>query len=168
MTITNCKVNHLTNPLGYALDGTTFSWTVEGAEGKRQTAARVVVKRGGAVEADTGWTDLDSLATPVALSQRPRTRYTWTVSVRTDAGEEETSSENWFETGKLEEPWAAHWIGCDDGEPRHPVFSREVSPAKPVAAARLYICGLGLYEAAWNGEKIGGEYLTPYCTDYNA
>lgn len=48
------------------------------------------------------------------------------------------------------------------------MFSREIKPAKPVAAARLYICGLGLYEAAWNGEKIGGEFLTPYCTDYNA
>lgn len=168
MRIVNCKVNHLTNPLGYALDGTTFSWTVEEAEGKRQTAVRIVVKRGETVEADTGWADLDSLAAPVALSLSPRTRYTWTVSVRTDAGEEQISSENWFETGKLNEPWAASWIGCEDSEPRHPVFSQKITPAKPVAAARLYVCGLGLYEAAWNGEKLGGEYLTPYCTDYNS
>lgn len=168
MTITNCKVNHLPNPLGYALDGTTFSWTVEEAEGKCQTAARVVVRRGETVEADTGWADLDSLDATVALSLRPRTRYTWTVSVRTDAGEEETSGEDWFETGKLNEPWAASWIGCEDSEPRHPVFSRKIIPAKPVAAARLYICGLGLYEAAWNGEKLGGECLAPYCTDYNS
>lgn len=168
MTITNCKVNHLTNLLGYALDGTTFSWTVEESRGTCQTAARIVVKCGGAVEADAGWADLDSLAATVELSLLPRTRYTWTVSVRTDAGEEQTSGENWFETGKLDEPWAASWIGCDDTEPRHPVFSREITPAKPVAAARLYVCGLGLYEAAWNGEKIGGEYLAPYCTDYNS
>lgn len=168
MTITNCKVNHLTNPLGCALDGTVFSWTVEGAQGKFQTAARIIVKRDGAVETDTGWANLDSLAAPVALSLRPRTRYTWTVAVRTNAGEEAVSGGNWFETGKLIDPWAARWIGCDDAEPRHPVFSREIVPAKPVAAARLYICGLGLYEAAWNGEKIGGEYLTPYCTDYNS
>lgn len=118
--------------------------------------------------AATGWADLDSLAATVALSLRPRTRYTWTVAVRTDAGEEGTSGENWFETGKLNEPWAASWIGCEDSEPRHPVFFRDITPVKPVAAARLYICGLGLYEAAWNGEKLGGEYLTPYCNNYNS
>ena len=168
MTITNCKVNHLTNPLGYALKGTTFSWTVEQSRGKCQTAARIVVKLGNTVEADTGWAELDSLAAPVEVPLRPRTRYTWTVCVRTDAGEEAASGENWFETGKLDEPWAAGWIGCDDSQPRHPVFSREITPSRPVAAARLYVCGLGLYECAWNGEKVGGEYLTPYCTDYNS
>lgn len=167
MHITNCKVNHLTDPLGFSLDKPVFSWTAEDAAGKRQAAARIVIKHCEDVEADTGWADLDSLASSVELTLRPRTRYTWTVSVRTDAGEEAESKENWFETGKMEEPWAAKWIGCDDTEPRHPVFSREIIPAKPVRSARLYICGLGLYEAAWNGEKIGGEMLAPYCTDYN-
>ena len=39
-------------------------------------------------------------------------------------------------------------------------------------SARLYICGLGLYEAYFLGEnkenpkKIGEEYLTPYCNNY--
>lgn len=168
MTITNCKVNHLADPLGYHMDKTVFSWTVENAVGKRQTAARIVVRRGDKIVNDTGWTELDSLAAPVDVALLPRTRYTWTVSVRTDAGEEQASGENWFETGKLDEPWAARWIGCGEEEPRHPVFSKEIVPGKQVAAARLYICGLGLYEAAWNGEKIGGERLTPYCNDYNS
>lgn len=43
MNITNCKVNHLTNPLGYAMKRTVFSWTVEGAKGKKQKEARVLV-----------------------------------------------------------------------------------------------------------------------------
>ena len=40
-------------------------------------------------------------------------------------------------------------------------------------SARLYICGLGLYEAYFlgenkeNHEKIGDEYLTPYCNNYD-
>ncbi|MDE7297964.1 MAG: glycoside hydrolase family 78 protein [Lachnospiraceae bacterium] len=167
MKITNCKMNHLTNPLGYAMTRTVFSWTVEQAKGKRQAAARIIVKRNEETAVDTGWADLDSLAAPLELSLQPRTRYTWRVSVRTDEGEEGTSGENWFETGKMGETWQAGWIGCDNEEGRHPVFFKKIIPQKPVRSARLYICGLGLYEAAWNGEKIGEEYLTPYCNDYN-
>ena len=167
MKIINCKVNHLFNPLGYALNGTAFSWTVEDAKGKRQTAARIIVQREGDPVADTDWAGLDSLAAPVEVPLAPRTRYTWTVAVRTDTGEEATSEENWFETGKLDEPWAGQWIGCDSAEPRHPIFLREIAPKAPVKRARLYVCGLGLYEARFNGEKIGTEFLTPYCNDYN-
>lgn len=167
MRITRCRVNHLENPLGYELRRTTFSWQVEEATGKRQTASRLVVRCGGDVIADTGWADLDSLATPINLLLTPRTRYTWTVAVRTDAGEEAVSEENWFETALMEEPWQAAWIGCDDTEPRHPIFSKEIAPEGTIQSARLYICGLGLYEAAYNGHRIGAEHLTPYCNDYN-
>lgn len=155
------------NPLGYALPDVRFSWTVEQAAGTRQKAARIVVRRDGAIAADTGWAQLDSLAARVEVPLAPRARYTWTVAVRTDAGEEAGSEENWFETGKMEEPWHAAWIGCDNNEPRHPIFAKDVAPKKPVAAARLYVCGLGLYEAAWNGETIGGEHFAPYCSAYD-
>lgn len=165
MNITSCRVNHLPNPLGFAMEKTVFSWAVEDARGKYQQAARILVKAGGSVVADTQWTELDSLAAPVEFPQKPCTRYTWTVAVRTDAGEEAVSEENWFETGL--DRWQAKWIGCDDSEPRHPVFTKRIAPKKEVASARLYICGLGLYEASWNGGKIGSEYLTPYCNNYN-
>ncbi len=168
MKIVNCKVNHLENPLGYYMDHTVFSWMVEESSGKRQAGARIQVWSNGAVAADTGWAHLDSLAAMVEIKLCPRTRYLWKVSVRTDAGDEAQSEENWFETGKMEEPWQAEWIGCDDSETRHPVFSKEICPGGDVVSARLYICGLGLYEACWNGEKIGGEYLAPYCNNYNA
>ncbi len=167
MKITHCQTNHITNPLGYALSRPVFSWQVEEAAGKRQTAARIRIRREGEEVHDTGWAELDSLAAPIGLPLSPRTRYTWTVAVRTDAGEEGESEPQWFETAKLDEPWEARWIGCDDAEPRHPVFSREIFPRRPVARARLYLCGLGLCEAAWNGEKIGAEHLTPYCNDYD-
>lgn len=165
MRIQNCQVNHLKNPMGYAMDKTVFSWTVEDAQGKYQKEARILVRNGKDVIADTQWQNLDSLAAPVEFEKRPCTRYTWTVSVRTDAGEEAVSEENWFETGL--DSWHGKWIGCDDSESRHPVFSQKIMPTKPVAAARLYLCGLGLYEASWNGEKIAQEYLTPYCNNYN-
>ena len=168
MRIIRCQVNHLANPLGYTLRKPVFSWLVSESKGTKATAARLIVKQGEKTVYDSNWDDLNSLATPVDLPLSPRTHYTWTVSVRTDAGEEAESAENWFETGKMDEAWTGKWIGCDDSEPRHPVFSKRIEPKKPVKSARLYICGLGLYEACWNGGKIGGEYLTPYCTNYDA
>lgn len=107
------------------------------------------------------------LAAAVQLATEPRTRYYWSVTVRTNADEEVTGETNWFETAKQEEPWQAKWITCDNAESRHPVFCKTLS-CNDVVAARLYICGLGLYEAALNGEKIGDEYLTPYCNNYNS
>lgn len=166
MRITSCKINHLTNPLGYWLDRCVFSWTVEEAQGKKPDASRIVVKTDNRIIVDTGWANLDNIATQLDVFLIPQTRYTWTVSVRTDVGEEATSAENWFETGL--ERWSARWIGCDNTISRHPIFTKSICPEKSVASARLYICGLGLYEARWNGEKIGLEYLTPYCNNYNA
>lgn len=168
MKITHCHINHLSDPLGFYIDKPVFSWQVEDALGKLQTAARIIVKAEGDTVIDTEWSQLDSLATPIEILLSPRTRYTWTVSVRTDAGEEAVSDENFFETGKINEPWAAKWIGCDDSETRHPVFKIEIAPKAEVARARLYICGLGLYEAFWNGERIGDEYMTPYCNNYDS
>ena len=107
MKITNCQVDHRVNPLGFAMTTPVFSWKVTDAAGSCQTAARIVVRRGGEIAADTGWAELNSLAQPVELALAPRTRYTWTVAVRTDAGEETESTEAWFETSKMDEPFAA-------------------------------------------------------------
>ncbi len=166
MRIINCKLHHLSEPLAYQLDHTSFSWQVTESRGKKQEAARIVVRLGAKTVADTGMAALDSLGTKLAFELKPRARYTWTVRVRTDAGEEAESDVNSFETGKLDEPWAAKWISCDSKEPRHPIFTKRVLPQKSVASARLYVCGLGLFEASFNGQKIGGEYLAPYFCDY--
>ena len=168
MRIERLQINHLNNPIGFELKKPVFSWLVTGANGTRAEASRIVVRQGEQILQDTGWANLSSLASPLDLALAPRTCYSWTVSVRTDTGEEATSEEGFFETGRMQEAWTGQWIGCDDSEPRHPVFAKAITPSKPVHKARLYICGLGLYEAFWNGEKIGAEYLTPYCTNYDA
>ena len=170
MKITHCCVNHLQNPLGYYFAQPTFTWQVEEAAGKQQLDARLIVAQDSgltAVVLDTGFAELDSLGVTPQLDLAPRTRYYWTVTVRTTAGEEAASPVQWFETAKMDEPWQAQWITCDENEPRCPVFSYTLPLQKPVQSARLYICGLGLYEAYLNGERVGDEYLTPYCNDYH-
>ena len=191
MQIYDCKVNHLTNPLGFRMTRTVFSWKVKDAVGKHQTEARIQVAADAAMTQilnDTGWLkELDSLASKVEVELKPVTRYYWTVSVRSDASvkneagevipEESVSLVQWFETGKREQPWTGKWITCNNKEPRHPIFEKQIHLAKEVGTdgtekikevekARLYICGLGLYEAYYNGKRIGDEYLTPYSNDY--
>ena len=168
MKIINCEVNHLTNPLGFQMEKTVFSWQVAETTGKTQRYARLRVSlRPDMAEViyDSGEADLDSIASEIALDLQPRTRYYWTVQVAADNRESAVSDVNWFETGKREEPWQAKWITCEN-QRRHPVFSREITVNKHLEKARLYICGLGLYEAQINGQKVGDEYLTPYCNNY--
>ena len=175
MKIINTRVNHLVNPIGYQLPHLSFSYVVEEAEGTKQAAAQIVVYADPdrqQVLYDTGkQTQISSLSHNIDLQLAPCTRYYWTVRVWSDAGEEAESELNFFETGLMDQPWQGKWIGCDDSEPRHPVFHRNltldgVQAGKKIAAARLYICGLGLYAAWIDGKRVGDEILTPYCNNY--
>ncbi|MDO4283858.1 MAG: family 78 glycoside hydrolase catalytic domain [Eubacteriales bacterium] len=178
MQIYDTKVNHLSNPLGYQMNRTVFSWKVKGAEGTFPSAARILIAAEEDMKNilfDSGYDEkADSLGYPVNIPLAPRTRYFWTVSVKTNAGEKAVSEVQWFETSKREEPWTGKWITCDNNEKRHPFFEKEIAPSKKVTSARLYLCGLGLYEAYYqiagkNQEecRIGEEYLTPYSNDYD-
>lgn len=174
--IYDMKVNHVESPMGYFMDKVVFSWKVSGVKGKKQEAARIVVsgdEEQKDVILDTGFCkDADSLGWKLVFELRPRTRYFWSVTVLTDKNEKVQSETAWFETGKREETWKAVWIGCDSTEPRHPVFEKEICPRGEIRQARLYICGLGLYEAWYASAegrrtRIGEEYLTPYCNNYD-
>ncbi len=175
MKIYDMKVNHLTNPLGFRMTRTVFSWKVAEAIGKNQTEAKIQVAADAQLREtvfDSGFTkEADSLGYRADFELQPYTRYYWTVTVRTDKGEEATGETQWFETAKRDDAWIGRWITCashlDGVVERHPIFEKEICPAKPVSQARLYICGLGLYEAYFDGVRIGDEYLTPYSNDYN-
>ncbi len=185
MKIYDMKVNHLVNPLGFRMERTIFSWKVREAAGTRQKSARVRVAADPQMESllfDSGMdAAASSLGYLVKIDLKPRTRYYWTVTVLSDAEEEATGEVQWFETGKRMEPWQAQWITCDNTEKRHPYFEKRVELKGAVKEARLYICGLGLYEAYYapdgrerqDGDgrispvRIGKEHLTPYSNDYN-
>ncbi len=153
MSIYGCKVNHLENPLGFDLGRPVFTW--KGGNG------RLVVARDPEltdVVYDSGDAVLDPLCTQPELALAPRTRYFWQVGDGLVCR---------FETAKLDEPWAAEWIGCDRSEARHPIFSKQIVVRGEVASARLYICGLGLYEARIDGVRVGDERFAPFCNDYH-
>ena len=171
MKIYHAQVNHLENPVGFRMERTVFSWKIKEAKGKQQSYARIRVSSDEAMEHllfDSGEdTKASSLCYPVKLELEPRTRYYWTVEAGSDAGEKAVSEVQFFETGKREEAWSAKWVSCSSEEKRHPYFEKKIIPVKEVAKARLYICGLGLYEVFVDEKHVGNEYLTPYSNDYN-
>ncbi|HZG86268.1 alpha-L-rhamnosidase [Paenibacillus sp.] len=170
MPILKMKCNHIANPLGFDMQTAVLSWVTEGEPGMRQTKAAVRIALDPdmrQVVYDSGEReDIDGIAHPVRLEWKPRTRYYWRVRVWTDAGAVADSEIAWFETGKRDEAWQARWIGSPE-DIEHPSFAKAFElPAAPISA-RLYACGVGLYEAQLNGEHVGGEYLTPGCNDYD-
>ena len=166
MKITQCRVNHMENPIGYQYRHLTFSWV---ADGVGRLESRIIITSGGQEIEDTGWAELDMAATTLDVELQPRTRYEWTVSIRNEKGEKATSSGNYFETGKMQESWTGQWITTTGTNDRHPIFYRKLPTVtdKKVTKARLYICGLGLYEAYLDGEKIGDAWLTPGFNAYH-
>ena len=81
-------------------------------------------------------------------------RYWWGVCAEADNGDTGISSVAWFEGGCGEEEWSADWIASPLDKKIQPVMYREFTldaPVSEVACARLYITGLGVYEAGLNG-----------------
>ena len=101
MTITELRVNHVTEPKGYCYEPVSFSWIVEEEkEAKKQKYARITVKKGKETVFDSGDDkDADSLDYPVRFRMEPRSRYDWTVRVTADNGESAEAT-SFYETGK--------------------------------------------------------------------
>lgn len=164
MKIVSCKVNHLKDPVGYSMKKCVFSWIVEE---ERAVSSRICVYEDHVQIADSGWGDLDPLGTYVPVELKPRTAYSWRVSAKNEAGDLFRSDENTFETGKRDEPWIGKWITCEKDEVRHPLFYQNFALGGKPVSARLYLCGLGLYEAFINGKKVTQECLLPGINSYD-
>ncbi len=51
-------------------------------------------------------------------------------------------------------------------EKRVPMFRKEFSLTKPVRRARVFVCGVGLYELRLNGRKAGNVVMAPARTEF--
>ena len=171
MEITRMKCNRITNPLGFELGKPFLSWVTDGTDAHIQTACQVQValdEEFRNIVHDSGKTaDIDSISYRLPIELKARTRYYWRVKVWTDLGEV-MSPVAWFETSKMKEPWNARWITPDwEDKSIHPLMRKSFEIRKQISSARLYVTGLGLYEIEINGKRVGDEYLTPYCNNYD-
>ena len=106
---------------------------------------------------------------------RARTRYYWQVAAVTEEGNFE-SEEAYFETGI--DFWTADWVCSPQEEviarkefnPRDgniQNFRKEFQVTGEIEAARLYICGLGYFNATLNDKALDDVFYKPPVTDYS-
>lgn len=168
MRIEDIKINGITNPVGFALDTIKVSWKVRDSISQRASDVRIEVSEAedfAELVYECSGAELCSIGQKLDFEAKPQTRYYCRVSVTGNAGDS-ASDTAFFERGKGAQSWIAKFIGTAEENTFHPVFEKEFKTGRPVAQARLYVTGLGLYEAYINGEKAGDELLTPFCNDY--
>lgn len=166
MKLENLRVNHVEMPLGFEVSPLSFSWTVaENGTAKRQQWAQIQVKQDDTIVFDSGKDEnADSMDASADFPLQPRTRYTWGVTVCADNGER-VSEQSWFETGKMHEAWMGKWISPENETSS--AILRKKFHVDDTAKARLYLCGLGVYECYLNSQKVGEEYLAPGYHSYD-
>ena len=167
--ITGLKINGIKNPVGFSYENVLCSWRVEETTAKRQKNVKIEVSTNpefSDLVYQIEGKELKSKETRIDPKLKPYTIYYWRVTVTTETGESSVSETAFFETGKMNEAWSAKWIGTTEQDSFHPIFRKSFSVGRAIKSARLYICGLGLYEAYMNGKKVGDDYLAPFLNDY--
>ena len=168
MIITDLRIDGIREPLGFELPHLSLSWKVQDTVSVRSVHEKVTVAADPAFSAVLYEREAEKLCAfgePLLLTPEARTRYYIRVEVRGDAGDS-ACGETVFETGKRDEPWSGRWIGMQEKDTYHPVFFRTFTLSGIPVSARLYVSGLGVYEACLNGTKTGDELLAPFCNDY--
>jgi alpha-L-rhamnosidase len=176
------------NPLGIDIARPRLSWTLASTGRNQQQSAYEIVVSEREVDIKSGrgtaWASkkvTSGQSINIEYSGKPLqpfTRYYWRVRLWDGNGKASAwSPPAFFETAMLQpSDWKAKWIG--DGRPQFehdslfygddpmPLLRKEFNAAKSIVAARLYISGLGYYEAYLNGKKISDRLLDPGFTTF--
>lgn len=169
MKIINLEVNDLTNPIGYDYESISLSWQVVEAISSFSREVQVIISK----TKDMKSIVYDSKIVKnfkncnysLSMELEPRTRYYWQVWVRGEH-DEAVSEVAFFETGKISEKWNAEWIGVTESNKRMPCIYKNFW-VQTCKSARIYIYGVGIYEAYLNGNKISKEFLLPGYHSYD-
>ena len=173
MSIRNCQVEYLSNPLGMDEKNPRFSYVPDGIVRQRRRRIVVTVGKSGHVAWDSGLVEsretLQIRYEGEAL--QPFTRYHWQVEVEDERGKVMRSDPTcFFETGFLDTPWRAKWIARSGqhvfyASPSR--FRKDFSLVKKVVSARLCITAFGFYEAWVNGQAVTDTVFNPGWTQYD-
>lgn len=156
--VSHIRINGIKNPVGFSFEKIRLSYWLNEGTGKNLTVFLYEDERCQKSVYRQNLNPKESFCTVLGFIPKLETRYYLKI---TDGKEE--SEVAYFETAtKFDAPFISP---CSDYS--HPVLYRSFSVKRNPVWARIYVTGLGLYEAYLNGEKIGNEYLTPNCNDYD-
>jgi len=184
----NLTCEYIENPLGIDTKTPRFSWILKTSERNQFQLAYELIVSDNLKDVQQGKGNVWStgkITSPqniqIEFSGDPLksfTKYYWRIKVYNQNDEaSEWSDINWFETAMLDVPdWKAQWISDASKNPlrdedyykedRMPLLRKEFTSNKKIISARLYICGLGYYEAYLNAKKISDHVLDPGFTTY--
>jgi alpha-L-rhamnosidase len=176
------------DPLGIDSPQPRLSWALTSdARAEVQSAYRILVARSTRLlNGDRGdlWDSgkvgsSESLAIAYAgQALRSGLRCYWKVRVWDGKGRPSAWSPTAvWETALLgDQQWKGCWINDGKPDPANeedfywddpaPLFRKEFVAPERIARARLYISGLGYYEASINGRRVGDQVLDPGWTNY--
>lgn len=167
---------YLKEPLGVQNPKPRFAWRVNGEwENTVQVSYRVHVWRGEQEVWDSGevFSNRSCAVEYDGLPLAGRQRYRWQVQVSLRRWSEpepcaRLQGESCFETGLLDAAaWQGSWIQMPCAQQGVSTLVRKTfTVADLPKLARIYISGLGYFEAYLNGKKIGSSVLDPGWTDY--
>lgn len=167
LKLNNLLINHMQTPVGFQLDDLRISFTIEAPKFEQITKQLTIWTNDSQLPVyQTEFIPYENNYFDVPITLNPRTRYFVKVTAKNEMGDLFTK-ESFFETGKMTEPFQAEWIANEDKNIQNTLFKKEVTVRENLAKARLYITGLGVYEASIDQQKVGDEYLTPGVTAYD-
>jgi alpha-L-rhamnosidase len=188
ITLSDLRCESQTNPLGIDDPQPRLSWILHSdRRGTRQTAYQVLVastratlgmSRGDLWDSGKVVSAQSVLVTYRGTPLVSRGVYHWKVRVWDADGRPSAWSApaRWEMALVRPGDWKAIWL--NDGKPNPasdeafyrddpaPLFRREFTLAAAISRARLYVTGLGYYEASLNGARVGDHVLDPAWTMY--
>lgn len=170
MFLYDLQVNRLTKPQGIDVSLPSFSFCVGGEGAGRLSAVRIIVSEREDMQNpfyDSGErSDISPLGFVPEARLEGGKKYFWRAEALNDEGERACAVSS-FEGGRRSSEWNVPFITTAEDNRSSAAFYRTfVLPERDFSGARLYITGLGLYEAYINGKKAGDEYFTPFYDDY--
>ncbi len=183
----NCE-NRI-NPLGIDVLNPHLGWELLSTHrGKKQSAYQILVSDSeGALSNDDGnlW-DTEKINSDQSIQIKYKGKKLsseiicyWKVRVWDEDGNiSDWSNTALWEMGLIEQSdWKAKWINDGKLGPQNseeyykddpaPLFRHDFKVDKKISKARLYITGLGYYEATINGTRVGNYLLDPGWTNYS-
>ena len=189
MSMTDLRCEQQVNPIGLDILKPRFGWVLESNHrGAKQTAYQILVASSlQKLHENTG----DHWDTKKIVSHQTHQieymgetlssemEYYWKVRVWDEQGDASDWSEpSSWEMGLIHQSdWSAEWINDGRkvvensketyGDNPAPLFRRDFNVTRKIKKARLYITGVGYYEATINSVRVGDHLLDPGWTDFS-